>query len=137
MEKAEQCEVNIGIEPVWCGIVCSPQMMHQVIRDIGSERIKVILDLSNMLTKDTVSAQRKILEDSFELFGNRIKAVHLKDFNVVEGQKRFAAPGEGTMDIPYLFELLSTLGEKPAIILDELKLERYPAAMERLKFLIN
>ena len=133
LEKAEQFGVCIGIEPTRCGAVCSPQVVYQIIRDMGSDKIKVILDLSNMLAADTVSFQRKILDDSFELFGNRIQTVHLKDFNFVDGKKQFAAPCEGMMDIPHLFELLSGVREKPAIILDKLKLDGYSAAIERLE----
>jgi len=137
LDKAEQFGVNIGIEPTWCGAVCSPQVMYQIIREIGSERIKVILDLSNLLTPDTMPFQRKILDDSFELFADQIQTVHLKDFTLVDGKKQFAAPCEGMMDIPHLFKHLSYVKEKPAIILDMLKLDGYSAAMERLNRLIN
>ena len=44
-------------------------------------------------------------------------------------------PGEGMMDIPYLFKLLAGVREMPAIILDELKLEKYQAALVRLETL--
>lgn len=136
VEVAESCEVNIGIEPVCTGTVCSPQIMRRVIDDIGSDRVKVILDLSNLLTAEMIPSQRKILDDSFELLGDRIWALHLKDFAVSDGKKRFAPPTKGLMDIPYLFEQMSFMERKPDVILDNLPLELYAQAVKDLAELI-
>lgn len=136
VEVAESCDVNIGIEPVCSGTVCSPQIMRRVIDDIRSDKVKVILDLSNLLTVEAIPSQRKILDDSFELLGDRIWAVHLKDFAVSEGKKQFAPPTKGLMDIPYLFEQMSFMERKPDVILDNLPLELYAEAVKDLAELI-
>lgn len=136
VEVAEECDVNIAIEPVFGGTVCSPQIMRRVIDDIGSNKVKVILDLSNLLTAEMIPLQRKILDDSFELLGDRIWAVHLKDFAVSDGKKRFAPPTKGLMDIPYLFEQMSFMERKTDVILDELPLELYAQAVKDLATLV-
>lgn len=135
VESAERYGVDIGIEPVCTGTVCSPQIMHQVLDEIRSERVKVILDLSNLLTVEAIPNQRRIVDDSFELFGDRIQVVHLKDFKVVDGKKQFAPPTKGMMDIPYLFEQLSFMERKPDIILDNLPLGLYAGAIKDLSVL--
>lgn len=135
IQLAEEYRVNIGIEPVWRETIYSPRVMAQVINDIQSDNLKVIFDLSNLLNEETIPLQRDVMDEAFQLLGDKITTVHLKDFTVKEGKKQFALPCEGMMDVPNLFEQMSYLKNKPNIILDGTPVSQYHRAIERLELL--
>ncbi len=88
---AEECGVTVGIEPVCKCSISSPQRMKRFLDNISSDNLGVIFDLSNLMNRDVYLNQRQIIDDAFELFGDRIKTIHVKDFvfeNVKFGKER-------------------------------------------------
>jgi L-ribulose-5-phosphate 3-epimerase len=72
-EDAERWQVNIGVENVWDRFLTSPLEMRSFIDEVGSERVGVYFDVGNVLRTSYPQHWIKIL-------GQRIKAVHFKDF---------------------------------------------------------
>ena len=135
MCKAENKGVLIGIEPVWTSTIYSPQRMKQMFDDTKSDNLRVILDISNLMSADNYKNQKQIIDDAFELFGSRISTVHLKDFDFKDGKMIFALPCQGLLDIKYLLDKISMLDKTPDIILDELPVKCYKQAYEELNML--
>ncbi len=136
VKKAEDNDVVIGIEPVSIFTVYSPEVMARVLSDIASDNLAVIFDLSNIITAENYNDQHKIIDTAFDLFGDKIEVIHLKDFVVEDGRKKFAVAGTGLYDIEYLFSKLETLKNMPDIIFDETPLAEYKNSVENInKFL--
>lgn len=133
IEVAEKLGTKVLIEPVWIYTIYSPESMKMMIDDVKSDSLGVILDVSNMMTVENVGEQEKIIYDSFELFGDRISAIHLKDFNFENGLKRFAVPTEGQLNIKLMSECIKGLKHTPDIILDELPIRYYEDACVMLR----
>ena len=62
--------------------------MRRMIDDVQSEKLNVILDISNMMTDENIYEQKKWINESFDLLGDRIKVVHLKDFKIEATNKK-------------------------------------------------
>lgn len=135
-DKAEELGVNIGIEPVSIFTIHSPEVMNRMIDDVKSDRLSVILDVSNMTTPENHSRHTEIIDKSFELFGDKIKTIHLKDFTFDGINKRFAPAGTGELDIKYLFDKIKQMRDFPDIILDESPLCVYKESVERLNLIL-
>lgn len=135
MRKAEDKGLFIGIEPVWTSTIYSPQRMKQMLDDMKSDNLRVILDISNLMSADNYKNQKQIIDDAFELFGSRISTVHLKDFDFKDGKKIFELPCRGLLEIKYLLYKISMLDKTPDIILDELPVKCYKQACEELNML--
>lgn len=133
VREAEKIGVMVGIEPVYVTAICSPERMRRMIDDIDSDNLKVILDMSNMVYPETRHLQRHIIESSFELFGDKIKAIHLKDFKFENQKKRFAVVGKGELMTNLIFDKIASLKTPPAIILDETKLSLYNESLKSLE----
>lgn len=106
---AEGCGAIVGIEPVACHTLCSPEMTRRLLDDVQSESVKVILDMGNLLTKETCSPedQLDILHRCLALFGDKICVLHVKDGVFGEDGKWIARPmGEGVMDWKTLLPIL-------------------------------
>ena len=95
--EAEQCGVIVGIEGVASHPVSTPQKMRRMLDAVGSKNLQVVFDPVNLLSLENYHDQERIISESFELFGDRIVAIHAKDFVVEDGQFRFARAGLGKL----------------------------------------
>ena len=134
---AEKENVIVGIEPVWVFTIYSAEIMKRMLDEVNSPNLGVIFDLSNIMTADRLSMQDEIINEAFDILGDKIKAVHVKDFVFDGEQKSYAVTGEGQMNLKLLFERIGMMKEKPEIILDETPLASYLRAIENLKEILK
>ena len=102
--EAEKYGVNIGIEGVHLFVIDSPQTMARLINDVNSENIKVIFDPCNLINIENYRDQDKMICDMFDLLGDKIVAIHVKDFVIENGDTEWANPGEGLLNYKLIFE---------------------------------
>lgn len=101
---AEQHGVCVGVENVWNKFLLSPLEFARFIDEVDSEYIGAYFDVGNVLKTGYPQQWIKIL-------GDRIKAVHLKDFRTDVG----LLPGfvdllEGDVDWPAVIDALKSIG---------------------------
>jgi L-ribulose-5-phosphate 3-epimerase len=124
--EAERSGSLACIEGVARHVVHDPARMRLALSEIGSSSVQVLFDPVNFLDLGNYRGQERIIEDSFELFGDRIVAVHAKDFTVEGGGLRTAPAGSGLLDYRRLFRLLKARKPPVYVILEDLP----PEAME-------
>ena len=99
--EAEACGATVGIEPVHHHTLNSPELTRRLIDDVGSDSLRVILDLANLISPEYVAPEKQmqVLERCIDCFGDRVVALHLKDgtYNA-EGKWENCPLGEGVMD---------------------------------------
>lgn len=132
VKKAEELGVTIAIEPVWCYTIHSVEIMKKMLEDMKSPNLSVILDVSNMLNNENYETQNSVIEKAFDYLGDKISTIHLKDFDVVNGNKVFAPAGTGLLNTELLFKNIELMKKTPQIILDELPLAMYNETIKRL-----
>ena len=98
---AEACGALVGIEPVAVHTLNTPELTQRLIADVNHPRLRIILDVANLVTPQTAApgAQQELLERCLACFGERIAVLHVKDgvFNA-EGQWENRPLGQGVMD---------------------------------------
>lgn len=98
---AETCGAVVGIEPVALHTLNTPEMTRRLLDDVPSDHLKVVLDLANLVTPETISpaAQQDILSRSLACFGDKITVLHVKDgFFNADGKWENCPLGQGVMD---------------------------------------
>ncbi len=115
VDYAEKMGVCIGIEPVYKHIMCSAERTRKVLDAVNSPNLRVILDPINLLNADNEQQHEKIVEEAFELLGNEIDAIHIKDYVVQNGNIVYEkiTVGEGNFNIPHFLGILKA--KKPFI----------------------
>ncbi len=84
------------------------ERMMRALEMIPSPNLKVIYDPVNFLPSSRVNDSDRLMEEAFELFGDRICAVHAKDFRFEDGQVNGTYPaGQGEFNFPLLVELIN------------------------------
>ena len=119
--NAEKLGVMIAVEAVSAFVIDTPEKMSRLVNDINSPNIAVIFDLFNLITKDNYKDQREIIDTAFDLLGEKIAAVHLKDF-VFDGENsKQCELGKGICEIPYLLSVIAARKPNIPVILEEVK----------------
>lgn len=118
---AESYGVTLAIEPVWNHIVWNPAVARQVLEEIASPNLSIILDPVNLMGGGNCCRYQEVLLEALELLGEFISVIHIKDF-VLEKRKgngreetviKSVAAGTGQMDYK---PLLSFIKEKKPFI---------------------
>lgn len=105
-ETAEKEGVFIGVEPVAEHTMNTPEITRRLIDEVGSNKVKVIFDPSNLIAPEAVAEQHEIFKNTYELLGDYIVAVHVKDFVIADGQKKMVPLGSGVVEFPEIFKWL-------------------------------
>lgn len=119
-DAAEKLGVMFAVEGVYYGTLSTPEYMKRLIDDVNSPNMLVIFDITNLLGFDNYKNQREIIDKAFELYGDRIAAIHLKDFIAEDGKLKRTLFGTGELDKEYLFSVLKERKPHIEAILEEL-----------------
>jgi L-ribulose-5-phosphate 3-epimerase len=116
VEEAQRCGVIVGIEGAASHVLNSPQRIRRLLDAIRSQNLQVVFDPVNLLSPENYHDQDRILQESFDLFGDRIAILHAKDFTT-DGptltQLPAGANGQGQLHYPLLLSWLQQ--HKPGI----------------------
>lgn len=109
VKEAEKFGVIVAIEGVAKHVINTPERMKRVLDNIDSNNLQVIFDPTNYITPENYENQDELIKKAFDLFGDRIVAVHAKDFICEDNEVKLAPIGKGLLNYELL---LSVLKEK-------------------------
>ncbi|GJG87530.1 epimerase [Gemmatimonadetes bacterium T265] len=107
LRVAEAHDVTLGVEPEPANVVDSAARARRLIDELGSPRVRIVLDPANLSEAEPAGCQRTIVEEAVEVLGDRIALAHAKD-RTADG--RVAAPGRGAIDFPHFVSCLRRVG---------------------------
>lgn len=123
----------VAIEPGLNHPIYSIERMQALLEAVDSEFIGVILDATNLITAETYLQQKELVADAFAAFGEKIVAVHLKDFIIQNNTVVPVGVGQGVMDIAGILGIINQHKPYITIVLEETK----DAAIDTAKQLID
>ncbi|MGO4892010.1 sugar phosphate isomerase/epimerase family protein [Flavobacterium sp. W21_SRS_FM6] len=105
---AEKYGSIVGIEGVaHHHVVHSYAKMVRMLDLVNSPNVQIIYDPVNFFPLEECAQQEQLMDQAFELFGERIVAIHCKDFVLVDGLKSGDLPsGTGLMNHQHLINLI-------------------------------
>jgi len=115
VEEAERFGVMVGIEGVSSHAISTPAKMRAALDALGSPNVQVVFDPVNLLSLENYGDQNRIIEESFDLFGDRIVAIHAKDFVANDGAFLPVRTGQGQLHHQPLLDFITQ--RKPGISL--------------------
>lgn len=120
MKEICMCAANEGVtfalEPHFGQLTKNPKTLRRMMDDVGSDRLKIALDMANMVTEENSGDTRPLIDEFFALCGSDIELVHAKDTNVVGG--KFVGAGKGSLDYPYLMEKVKASGYRGPVLIE-------------------
>ena len=121
LDCAEKLGVMIAVEGVRVFVINSPKRMKRMIDDFYSPNLLCIFDPINFISPENYKNQDEMIDEAFELYGDRMCAIHLKDFIDDENGFRRALPTEGMLNIKKILTWVKHNKPDMPIVLEETK----------------
>ncbi len=116
LEAAEAASVWLGIEPEAANVVSSAARARSLLDEVGSERLRIVLDPANLVTAETIDRQGEILAQALDLLAPSLIQAHAKDV----AEDGHVAAGLGSLDYDLYLRLLTRHGVEVPMIMHEL-----------------
>jgi sugar phosphate isomerase/epimerase len=137
---AEESGAIVGVEAVAeRHTVWSTALMRKLLDAVDSPAVGVIFDPTNLVPRTGLASQERFLDECFAAFGDRIVAVHAKDYTIVEGscgpvKSPPLAAGTGELDWAAVFRRLREAGaDSVPVLLENAGPDEAAAAIGRLQ----
>ena len=132
VKAGEEAGMLVGIEPGLNHPLYSLERVEQLLAAVQSDHLGIILDPSNLITNEDYQHQVAMVERAFERFGDKIVAVHLKDFKVEDGQIIPVNLGEGLIDYAAIAGIIAKHKPLSYVVLEETKDDHIGEALQLL-----
>ena len=129
---AEAHDLRLGIEPEVSNVVHSPRKARELLDTMRSDRLVIVMDGANVFPKGTLHRQHEILDEAFQLLGDRIGLAHAKDLSQ-DGEAGHEAAGTGLLDYDYYLQLLQQSGYDGPLVLHSLTPAQVPGCVAFLQ----
>jgi sugar phosphate isomerase/epimerase len=116
--RAEQAGVVVVVEGYQGSVLESPQVMGEVIDEVGSRSLGANLDYVNFLTPPAAARFAESLAGMVAALGGNLRSIHVKDARVwprLSSHVEECAAGEGALDLAPVLELARSAGV-PALV---------------------
>ena len=121
VKAGEKYQMMVGIEPGLNHPVYSLERVEQLIQAVDSDYLGIILDPTNLITSSDYQEQVQLVEEAFERFGEKICAVHLKDFRVEQEKIVPVNLGDGVIEYTKIKEIIMKNRPYLYVVLEETK----------------
>ena len=112
---AEASEVTLGIEPERGNVVNSAQKARNLLNELRSKRLRIILDGANLCNSSSPVGNHHILQEAFELLGPDVYLIHAKEIPAGADTK-LQAVGQGRMNWKTYFDEIKAIQFSGSII---------------------
>ncbi len=129
---AEAAGVTLAFEPEINNVASTVHKSRQLIDEMGSPNLKVVMDAANIFGKDDLSRMREVLDEAFELLGDHIAIAHGKDLDR-GGDAGHLAAGTGKLDYAHYVSLLCKLSFDVPVILHGLSEDQVDDSVAMLR----
>lgn len=133
VQAGEKHRMLIGIEPGLNHPVYSLERVEQLLAAIDSEYMGIILDPTNLITSTTYPQQVELVQEAFDRFGEKIVAVHLKDFQIQDDAIVPVPLGEGVIDYQSICRIIQQKRPYSYVVLEETKDDYIKKAVDLLQ----
>ena len=113
---AEAAGVTLAFEPEVANVVDAAPKARRLLDEIGSPRLKVVMDGANIFHSGELPHMREMLEEAITMLGPDIALAHAKDLDH-DGEAGHLPAGQGVLDYPLYLALLQRSGFPGALLL--------------------
>ncbi|UFT98750.1 sugar phosphate isomerase/epimerase [Radiobacillus kanasensis] len=119
IDEAEKHGVIIGIEPAHEHLIGDAKTLSNMLEEIPSSSLGVVLDPGNLLHDGNFLQQDEVIKEAFRLLGDRIVACHAKDRVLDnEGRIKTVPPGQGKLNYKLYMHLVEEYKPNADIIME-------------------
>jgi len=136
LQIADAYDVILGVEPEISNVIESAHKARQLLDEMQSPRLKIVMDAANLFHAGELPRQRAILDEAFDLLGKDVALTHAKDLKH-DGAAGHDAAGTGVLDYDHYLALLRSVGYNGPLILHGLLEDQVDASVAFLRGKLN
>lgn len=140
LDHARSTGTTVAIEGVCRHTIWNPQLMADVLRRYPGPELVAIYDPVNYLDTDNLPDQDRLINQAFDLYGDRMAVLHAKDCTLADGTLVTAPAGTGLLNWPLVLRRLAEvrrhLGRPIPALLEDTRPAMLPLARARLEGLL-
>lgn len=108
-------DTNYLLEPVFDHVVFDENITKEMI---DKHNMQLTFDLANVLNIENYTSYEQIFEQYLNMFGDKIKLFHFKNFNIIDGKKTGCMLSDGVIDYTKILTLVKkyNLTQIPVIV---------------------
>jgi len=129
---ANEHDVLLGIEPETGNVIRSALKARQLLDDMKSPRLKIILDPANLFHSGHTERMRETITEAVRLLGPDIHMAHAKEL-AADGSMGNLAPGRGVIDWAFYFQCLHEVSFSGPVVMHGLAESDVASAVTFLK----
>lgn len=119
LPEAERAGVTVALEPVCHHALNTPEAARMVLDTMRSDRLKLLFDPANLLSREWEARQDVLFGRAMELWGDQIMAVHFKGVRFSGPERSSCAPEQSAVDYRAAFRAMSGLPQAELPVLRE------------------
>lgn len=127
---ADEYDIQLGVEPELANVVNSADKAHRLIKEVGSSRIKVVLDPANLFEIVSLEEQRRLVSEAVDLLADHVVMAHAKDRN---SDGSFATAGKGVLDYGHYLGRLRAIDFQGSLVTHGLSANEAPGVAAFLR----
>jgi sugar phosphate isomerase/epimerase len=129
---AEDEGLTLAVEPEVSNVVDSARKGRALLDTMQSPRLAAVIDGANLFHAGELPRMREILDEAFDLLGDRIVLAHAKDLSR-DGEAGHAAAGTGLLDYDHYIACLRRVGYSGPLVLHGLGEPQVPECVAFLR----
>jgi sugar phosphate isomerase/epimerase len=137
VRHAEEKNVLVAVEAVHKHIINTPKRMKRLLDDISSPNLVVIFDPVHLMTIHNYDLQDDVINEGFDLLGDKILTVHAKDFLAEDGYINIVPPGEGQLNYDLLLKKANESQEKIDILLENVEPNKMEGSKQYIEDILS
>lgn len=122
--SAQEAGVCLGIEPERNNVVSSAERARQLLDELRTPHLRIILDPANLVDPASPETQGDILSEAFELLASRTDMIHAKDVTITG----HVAAGRGLLDYGRVFDLVRNHHLRCPVVIHDVAVDDVPRA---------
>ena len=111
--------MTLAFEPEVNNVASSPERARQLIDEVGSPAVKVVMDPANIFKAGQLPQMQDKLREAFGLLGQDVALAHAKDLDH-DGEACHLGAGQGLLDYPLYLSLLQQSGFDGTVVLHQM-----------------
>lgn len=132
LQVADDADVSLAFEPEVSNVVDSARKGRALLDAMQSPRLGVVMDGANLFHAGQLPRMREVLDEAFDLLGDRILLAHAKDLSR-DGEAGHEAAGTGVLDYDHYIACLRRAGYTGPLVLHGLAEAQVPQCVAFLR----
>ena len=114
----------MAIESAWGHVIYSYQQQARLLQELNSENVFATVDLYNLLYE---------FEGALKTLGNKVKIIHIKDADLIDGKLVQLAPGDGKFHYDFMVSCVKKYAPDATLVFEGVRAEKIEQALKVLK----